>query len=60
MESKQYRIMRMLRSVPMYKLIVTHGLLDTELIGYYAKQADARAAAKRHAERTGCKPIILT
>ena len=59
--TKQYRIVYIHRGkARVYQLIVTHGLCDTEIVGHYPKQADARAAAKRHAERVGCTPIILT
>jgi hypothetical protein len=60
MQTKQYRLVR--RGAG-WSVLVTHGLLDTEYIGggrVWAKQAEARAYAKAHAERTGVKPIILT
>lgn len=58
--SKQYRIMR---EAGGYRVIVTHGFMDTEHIAggrVWKKQAEARAAAKAHAERTGVTAIILT
>lgn len=58
MESKQYRIMK--TATGAYKLVVTHGLMDVETIGFYPKQALAREKAKLHAARTNVKPIILT
>lgn len=57
MISKQYRIMRMGKR---YMLVVTHGHLNVETLGYFDKQAQARAKAKEHAALTGVKAIILT
>ena len=55
--TKQNRIMR---AGKRWQLVVTHGLLDVETLGYFDKQADARAKAKAHTERSGVKPVILT
>ena len=60
MQTKQYRIQRTPTVPPRYTLMVTHGLLDVEILGRFAKQAEARAKAKAHAARDGVKPIILT
>jgi hypothetical protein len=58
MQTKQYRLMK---AAGGYRVLVTHGFMDTEYIGrLFAKQAEARQYAKAHAERTGVKPIILT
>lgn len=62
MESKQYRITAVATacSPKRYSITVTHGLMDTEIIGYWYGLNVARKAAKDHAAKRGIKPIILT
>ena len=59
--TKQYRLMR--AGAKGWRVLITHGFLDTEYLAggrVFDKQAEARAYAKAHAERTGVKGIILT
>lgn len=71
MVTKQYRLERVFGQRKAngdwptvgWKANVTHGLMDVEYLGggrVWEKQAQARAAAKEHAARTGVTPIILT
>ena len=58
--TKQYRLMRWAGG---WQVLITHEFLDTEYLAggrVFAKQAEARAYAKAHAERTGVRAIILT
>jgi hypothetical protein len=60
--TKQYRIMRAGAGFRGYYVLVTHGLADTERIHggkVWLTQAEARSAAKAHAEKANVKPIIL-
>lgn len=62
MNSRQYRI-EFLPHLKKYVVRATYGLLDTSLIyagRTYDKQAEAREAARKHAEDTCVRPIILT
>lgn len=62
MESKQYRLTRRIGSSG-WRVLVTYGLMDVEFLGggrVWKTQAEARTAAKAHAEKRGVKPIILT
>ncbi len=59
--TRQYRLMR--GPVGGWRVLITYGLLDTAYLAggrVWLKQAEARAAAKEHAERGGVRPIILT
>ena len=57
----QYRIVKNFSKPPSYTVQVTWGLMDTDTIGHFLKQAAARAKAKAHALSHGVtNPIILT
>ena len=59
MESKQYRIIKVLQKSGGYHLVVILGPMDTRRLGWYAKQSEARTMAKAHAKLYGFDPIIL-
>jgi len=59
MNDREYRIRRLSAGCG-YVVIVLHGLLDAETLPkVYAKQSEARDAAKEHAKRYGFKPLII-
>lgn len=59
MNEREYRI-RKLSDGSGYIVLVLKGLHDVETLSKaYAKQSEARDAAKEHAKRYGFKPLII-